>query len=137
MRQGSHTVSAFVLTALLAISGSASAENLQKHSGVIVSVAEDASTFVLAEVGPWEVRNGATVVMYRTIALAPATEFAIATRVTEAPSGFAGDFVEVPVGPDRVYLNDFVTVDCRHVGARMIALKIVVAPGGDDHGTAR
>jgi hypothetical protein len=116
----------FVLVSLLSLTASVSAEVRMKHSGVILSIAEDASTFVLGEVGPWQVRNGATVITYRTITLAPETEFAVVARADTAPSGFPGDFVETPVGPDRVYLGDYVTVDCRHEGNRLVALKITV-----------
>jgi hypothetical protein len=30
------------------------------------------------------------------------------------------------VGPENVFLNDFVTVECRHEGKRLVAVKIVV-----------
>jgi len=116
----------FVLVSLLSLTASVSAEVRMKHSGVIVSIAEDASMFVLAEVGPWQVRDGATVITYRTIALAPETEFAVVARGDTARSGFSGDFVETPVGPDGVYLGDYVTIDCRHEGKRLVALKITV-----------
>jgi hypothetical protein len=114
------------LVMVLAFSASAGAAGIERHSGTIVSIAEDARTFVLAEVGPWQVRNGATVLTYRNIALVPETQFAIVARVEAAPSGFRGDFVEFKIGPERVYLNDRVTVECRHEGKRLVALKISV-----------
>jgi hypothetical protein len=135
MRRPHHVVSASVLVILLGLTASASAEESVKHSGSIVSIAEDARTFVLAEVGPWQTRSGATVITYRTITLAPETEFAIVARADAAPSGFPGDFVETALGPEVVYLNDYVTVDCRHAGQRLIALKITVTePSADDAG---
>ena len=33
----------------------------------------------------------------------PETEFARATRADAPPNGYAGDFIETPIGPDRVY----------------------------------
>lgn len=135
MRRPHHVVSASVLVILLGLTASASAEESVKHSGSIVSIAEDARTFVLAEVGPWQTRSGATVITYRTITLAPETEFAIVARADAAPSGFPGDFVETALGPEAVYLNDYVTVDCHHAGQRLIALKITVTePSADDAG---
>jgi hypothetical protein len=119
-----------VLTALAVLLGclaSASAGERLKHSGSIVSIADDGRTFVLAEIGPWRVRNGASVVTRRTITLTPDTEFAIVAREVETSSGFPGDFVETRLGPDGVYLNDYVTVDFRHDGGRQIALKITVS----------
>jgi hypothetical protein len=133
MKRPHHVVSASVLVILLVLTASASAEESVKHSGSIVSIAENARTFVLAEVGPWQVRDGATVITYRTITLAPETAFAIVARADAAPSGFPGDFVETALGPEAVYLNDYVTVDCRHAGRRLVALKITVTePSADD-----
>lgn len=126
MKRLRHVVSASVLAVMLGLTGSVSAGESVKHSGSIVSIADDARTFVLAEVGPWQVRDRATVITYRTITLAPETGFAIIDRADAAPSGFPGDFVEIPVGPELVYLNDYVTVDCRHEGKRLVALKITV-----------
>ena len=133
MRWLRHVVSACISVILLGLTAWASAEESVKHSGSIVSIAEDARTFVLAEVGPWQVRKGATVITYRTITLVPETEFAIVARAT-TPSGFAGDFVESRLGPDGLYLNDYATVDCRHEGKRLVALKITVTepPAGDN-----
>ncbi len=125
MRHGA--MFAWVFAALLALTVSASAEEIVRHSGSIVAIADDARTFVLAEVGPWQVRTGATVTTYRTITLMPETQFAIVGRLDDAPSGFPGDFVETPLGPEAVYLNDYVTVECRHEGKRLLALKITVA----------
>jgi hypothetical protein len=129
-----YVASVFVLVTL-GLTASVSAEVCIRHSGTIVSIAEDARTFVVAEVGPWQIRDGATVITYRTITLAAETEFAIVARADTAPSGFPGDFVETPVGPDRVYLGDYVTVDCRHEGKRLVALKITVpAPPAGNSG---
>jgi hypothetical protein len=124
--------------ALLALAGSAGAEGMIKHSGSIVAIADDARTFVLAEVGPWQVRNGSTVITRRTITLMPETQFAMVGRVDDAPSGFKGDFIEVALGPESVYLYDYVTVECRYEGKRARALKITVADlatAGNGEGT--
>lgn len=110
----------------LVLTAPAGAAEIMKHSGSIVSIADDATTFRLAEVGPWRVRDGVTVLTYRTITLTPETVFAGITRVDKAPSGFAGDFVQTPLGFEDLYLNDHVTVECRHEGTRLIALKVVV-----------
>jgi hypothetical protein len=117
---------AFAFAALLALTASARAAEIVKHSGSIVAIAGHARMFVLAEVGPWQVRNGATVITYRTISLVPETQFAMVGRFDDGPSGFPGDFMEVALGPDAVYLNDYVTVECRHEGKRMLVLKITV-----------
>lgn len=115
-----------LVTVLLFLTAPVSGGEIVKHSGVIVAIVDDGRTFVLAEVGPWEVRDGATVMTNRTITLLPETTFAMVGRVDDAPSGFPGDFIEVPLGAEAVYLNDYVTVDCRHEGKKMFALKITV-----------
>ena len=122
-RLGRVTVTLIMLFALAAPVGG---EEIERHSGSIESIPADARTFVLAEVGPWQVRNGETVLTHRTIELTPETKYAIVARVDAAPSGFRGDWVEFEIGPDRVYLNDQITVECRHVGKRLVALKITV-----------
>jgi hypothetical protein len=114
------------LVTLLGFTAAAPAGQLVKHSGSIVSIADDSKTFVLAEVGSWQVRNGVTVITPRTITLAPETEFAIVARNDAAAGGFPGEFVETRLGPDGVYLNDYVTVECRHEGQRLVAVKITV-----------
>ena len=127
MRHLHHAALLSVLVFLLAVPAPGGAQETMKHSGAIVAIAADAPTFVLAEVGPWQVRDGATVMTYRTITLTPETDYVVAMRIDEAPSGFPGDFVEVPVGPQDVYLYDHVTVDCRHEGTRLLALRVTVS----------
>lgn len=134
MRQNTTIVAMFVL--LLALVGSAGAGELVKHSGVIVAIADDGRSFVLAEVGSWQVKEGRTVTTRQTIKLLPDTKFVIVGRVADAPTGFAGDFIEVPLTAEEVYLNDYVTVECRHEGRAMLALKITVTelPDADTRG---
>ena len=115
-----------VLAGLLALATSAGAQEMMKHSGSIVAIADDATTFVLEEVGPWQVRDGETVVTRRTITLVPGTQFAMVGRADDATSGFPGDFVETVLDPEFVYLYDYVTVDCLHQGKELLALKVTV-----------
>jgi hypothetical protein len=114
------------ITVVLALAGIAGAQEVTKHSGVIVDADERAGILVLAEVGPWQVRDGATVITYRRITLTPRTEFTIVFRAEETASGFRNDFVETPLEPWAVYLDDHVTIECRHEGARLVALKMTV-----------
>lgn len=115
-----------LLVVLLALMAPASAADTVKYSGSIVSIAEDVGSFVLAEVGPWQIRRGETVVTRRTITLAPDTQYALIARADAAPSGFEGDWVETTIGPEHVYLHDHITVDCRSDGERLVARKITV-----------
>ena len=114
------------LIMVFALAAPAGAAEIERHSGSIESIPENARTFVLAEVGPWQERNGKIVLTHRTIELTPEPKYAIVARVDAAPSGFHGDWVEFEIGPERVYLNDQITVECRNVGKRLVALKITV-----------
>jgi hypothetical protein len=105
---------ASVLAALVASVASAPAADLVKHSGRIVDFDPIRDTIVLAEVGPWQVRDGVTVVTYRTVALTPRTEFAIAFRTEDAEGLFAGEYIESPIERAAVYVDDYVTIECRH-----------------------
>jgi hypothetical protein len=126
-------VSASVLIVTLAIAGSALGADVVKHSGTIVAIAPDATTFVLAEVGRSQGASARPVITRRTIALAPDTKFAIVRRAVTAPDGLPGEFVETPAGPEDVWLNNHVTVECRREGTRLVASKITVPaiPSGD------
>jgi hypothetical protein len=115
-----------ILVIVLRFSGAADAGNVMKHSGSIASFADDERSFVLSEIGPWQMGSGATGTIHRTIALTPETEFSIVARADGAPSGFPGDFVEMRMGVASVFLNDYVTVECRHEGGRQVALKVTV-----------
>ena len=122
---------ALLLAVILA--AGAAAQTLEKHSGVIVDADEAAGTLVLAEVGPWQVRDGKTVITHRTIVFTPKTEFAIAFRAEEPVDGFVGAFVETPLDPWAVYVGDHVTIECRRDGARLVAVKMTVTdlPGAN------
>ena len=117
---------AVVVVALSGLAGSAAAGETMKHSGKIIEIAGDGKTFVLAEVGPWRIWKSTTLVTLRTIRLMPDTAYAIVARDVDTETGFPGDFVETRLGADGLYLNDYVTVDCRHEGQRLLALKVTV-----------
>jgi hypothetical protein len=113
-----------VLTAATLLATSAFGAGLVNHSGSVVSVAPE--RLVLHEVGPWRLKNGETEVIRVTVELTKDTAYVVARRADEAPSGFARDFVERDIDAADVRAGDFVTVECEHRGARMIARRIVV-----------
>lgn len=116
------------LAVMTAPAGVAGAPATWRHSGCVVAVGPH--SIVVAEVGPWRVRAGETVLTERRIEIARATEFVLAQRVADAPSGFPGDFVEEPLVDWRLVRGDHVTVECVHRGARMIAVKVTVLNPG-------
>lgn len=97
-----------------------------KHSGTVVAVDQRAGTIVLAEVGPWRVRQGRTEVTHRTIVVRPETTVTLVMRADDAPSGFPGDFVAVALDPWDLEVGDFATVECQHEGRRLIGLRITL-----------
>ena len=119
------------LGAVLGFAVTADAQERMKHSGTIVAIDHLAGTIVLAEIGPWKLRDGKTVITYHTITLTPETEVAIAGRDHATLDGWPGEFIEGELGLDALYLNDHVTVDCLHQGTRFIALKITVTAGNE------
>jgi hypothetical protein len=119
------------LVAALGFAGVGTAEERMKHSGTIVAIDDAAGTILLAEIGPWKVRGGKTVMTYRTITVTPDTEFSIVGREYATIEGWPGEFLEGVLPPGAVYVDDYVTVDCVHKGARQIALKVTVTEVGE------
>jgi hypothetical protein len=66
-----------VLVMLLALSPSAGTAATLKHSGSVFSIANVGLTLVLAEAGPWQARDGATVITYRSITVTTDTELMV------------------------------------------------------------
>jgi hypothetical protein len=125
MTQPRYVVCIAALALLLVAPYDANAQ-VFKHSGTIVGLDRDGGRIVVAEVGPWRVREGATAMTMLTISLDDATPLALVERADETPSGFKGDFVEKPLEPWDLFYFDYVTVECVHRGGRMIALKVTV-----------
>lgn len=97
-------------------------------SGTILALNKEAGTIVVGEVGPWRVKEGATEITPRTIAVTAATAFKQVKRAPgPGPTGWIGDFVEVGIGAWEVKQGDFVTIQVRQEGARLTAITIAVA----------
>lgn len=103
-----------------------------KHSGTVLALDRTASVIVLAEIGPWRVRGGATVITRRTILVTPRTEFTQVKRVSRVgATGWIGDFAEVPLNAWEVRQGDFVTAEVRYEDQRLTALKVTVVALGE------
>jgi hypothetical protein len=111
---------------LLGLPAISDADGTQRCSGAVVSIDPAAGTLVVAEVGPWQAKEGKAVTTTRSIELTPATRYERVDRSDRAPSGFKGDFVPSPISGSDVAAGDQVTVECEQRGARLIAGKITV-----------
>jgi len=124
MKRLPHIIWTVLLLTVAGAPFAAGAEEI-RHSGTVLAVNRDAGTFTLGEVGPWRVEQGVLQITRRTISVTPDTEFVLAKRAKEGVK-YPGDFVEERLDPWNVAVGDFVTVECRHEGKRLIALKIAV-----------
>ena len=120
-------VAVAVVAVMLGLGLSFAGEPIYRHSGSVVAV--ERAVIVLAEVGPWKIKNGTTVVTERRIVVTNETEFVAVYRDYDNATGFPGDFTEAPLVDWELMPGDVVTVECEHRGERMIALKVAVLTG--------
>jgi hypothetical protein len=114
----------FAAAALILSAGVAAAAD---HSGTVMAVDRDRGTIVIGELGPWHVKDGSTEVTKRTIAVSPTTQFVASRRTKEpGPTGWRGEFVDVPLDPWTLKEGDFITVRVEKDGKRPAATKITV-----------
>lgn len=114
-----------ILVALIA--PGASAAEIQRRSGTVEAVDRDRGALVVGEVGPWQVKNGETVVIRRTFAVTGSTRFVRVERRPETQTGaWPGDFVEVPLAAWDVKPGQFVTVESEPGAARPTASRVLV-----------
>lgn len=106
--------------------GHALGGELPRHSGLVVAVDDEVGTFALAEVGPWQRRNGETVVTRRNIVVTDETRFLLVRRVDRPPSGYPRDYVAQDLAPWGLDEGDFITVECRHERGRLLAITVLV-----------
>ena len=120
--------SGLLLAALSLLAGSAAplavAPTHTRYSGTVAMIDAQSGVMAIDEIGPW--RAGKIVVTSRTITLTAETRINKFIRVN-APGAFPGDFIEVEFEPTDVWPGDFVTVDCRRAGGRLIAVTVTVA----------
>jgi hypothetical protein len=98
------------------------------YSGTIIDVDKGAGLLIVGEVGPWRVKNGQTEITKRTLAIAPSARFVAARRSQgPGPTGWPGEFVEVPLEPWAVREGNFVTVHVERSEKGPTAVKVTVA----------
>jgi hypothetical protein len=105
----------------------AGAEDIVRHSGTIVSIDQRTESIVLGEMGSWRVASGQSAITLLKVVIAPDAPILLTRRSARAPSGFGGDFIEERMARWGLAPGDFVTVECRHEGKRLVAIKVTVA----------
>jgi hypothetical protein len=104
---------------------SAAANDTVTHSGTVLAIDVRGRRLVFEEIGPWRAHRGVMQTIRRTVELVPATRFTFASR-TDAPCDSVGAWVEGPLDPVFLEVGDAITIECRHEGARLIAVKVIV-----------
>lgn len=108
------------------LTSAADATRTSTYSGAVVTIDPQGGVMILDEVGPWQVKEGQTVVTRRTIGLTPATIINTFIRVN-VPGRFGGDFIEVPLDAADVTPGDFATAECRMERGRLVAVRVTLA----------
>jgi hypothetical protein len=104
---------------------SVAADEMVTHYGTVVAIDVSGGQLVFEEIGAWPGRGGVTESIRHTVELIPATRFTFASR-TETPCDLVGGKVERSLDPIFFEVGDAVTIECRHEGARLIAVKVTV-----------
>jgi hypothetical protein len=120
---------------VLVMAAHGGAGDVVRHSGTIVNIDERTESTLLEEIGPWRIASGKTTLL--KVAIAPDAPILLARRSARAPSGFGGDYVEEPMAPWGLAPGDFVTVECRHQGKRLVAIKVTVVDTPGPRGGVR
>lgn len=110
----------------LAVPGSAQAD-AARHSGAVVVVDQAAGTIVIEEIGPWRLKDGQTVITRFTVKPDGSTAWTRARRAAGAgPSGWDGEFIEVPQDAWGLKPGEYATVEVQRVGERQVATRVTV-----------
>ena len=111
----------------LAVPGSAQAD-AARHSGAVVVVDQAAGTIVIEEIGPWRLKDGQTVITRFTVKPDGSTAWTRARRAAGAgPSGWDGEFIEVPQDAWGLKPGEYATVEVQRVGERQVATRVTVS----------
>ena len=119
----------FALAVLLVgpglVPAAAAEAEMVTHSGTVVAIDLKAGGVVFEEIGPWRAAAGVTQTSRRTVEVIPETRFTFAFR-SDVPCDFVGAWVDGPLDPVFVEVGDAITIECRHEGARLIAVKVTI-----------
>lgn len=99
-----------------------------RHSGTVVAVDRAAGTITIEAIGPWRVKDGRTVTTRFTVKPDGSTAWTRARRAAGAdPSGWDGEFIEIPQDAWGIKPGDYATVEIQRVGKRRVAVQVTVS----------
>lgn len=99
-----------------------------RHSGTVVAVDRAAGTITIEAIGPWRVKDGQTVVTRFTVKPNGSTVWTRARRASGAgPSGWDGEFIEVPQDAWGLKSGEYATLDLQRAGKRRVATRVTVS----------
>jgi len=98
------------------------------HSGTVAAVDRAAGTITIEAIGPWRVKDGRTVTTRVTVEPDGSTAWTRARRAAGAgPSGWEGEFIEVPQDAWGLKPGEFATVELQRAGKRQVATRVTVS----------
>jgi hypothetical protein len=99
-----------------------------RHSGTVAAVDRAAGTITIQAIGPWRVKDGRTVTTRFTVKPDGSTAWTRARRAAGAgPSGWDGEFIEVPQDTWGLKPGEYATVEVQRVGKRQVATRVTVS----------
>lgn len=123
------TLTALVVIGSLLAVGPAAGADTTKYAGTVRTIDSARGSLVLDDVGPW-VGTAESPITPRTITVSPSTEYFVADRAKDGPTGYAGDYAERKAQLSDVKAGAFVSVECQRDGWRCTAQKLVVVRPG-------
>jgi hypothetical protein len=121
---------ALAMTAAMAIT--AWGQEQQRYSGLVVSVAPDAHTITVEEMGPWTGPDTAPQRQIVTLTSQTRIELASRSETASITGGWPGDFRTSTLEVTDLRPGDFATVTATKAGRDILASSIaVVRPSGD------
>jgi hypothetical protein len=87
-----------------------------------------AGTITIEAIGPWRVKDGQTVITRFTVKPDGSTAWTRARRATGAgPSGWDGEFMEVPQDAWGLKPGEYATVELQPAGKGQVATRVTVS----------
>jgi hypothetical protein len=125
MRYASLMLFASALLAVGAHGVSVAGDEMVTHHGTILAIDASRGQLIFEETRPPTSRDAVADSIRITVELIPATRYTFASG-TDTPCDPVHGSVESPLDPVFLEVGDTVSIECRHEGGRLIAVKVTV-----------